>query len=609
MFLPRPELDDRRWDDLVESGRGLIPSTAPGWTDHNVSDPGITLIELLAAVAERDLFQLDQVPDRLRRAALRLVGIVPAGPRPARTVLAFAGGPGRVPAGTVCAGADGSGTPTAFRTLHPVDVPAARVRGGSVRDGRGRTVDVGARLAGTLPLAPFGADPVPGAALTLRIDAPLPAGSTVDLVVRGAGADGPDRHHSARVVWEVLTGPDRWRACTVSHDDTAALTRDGRVGLVVPAPMRRVATPDGPRTLLRCRLARGGLDAAPEVVLVVGAVVAEQSVATDPVVLAPGTGLPGQRRRLPGAPVSDVHLDPPGWELVADLAGSGRADRHAVLDPTRGELRFGDGEHGTVPAAGEPLRAWFRTTRAAAGNVPAGTVTAIRPGPGVRPPAGLTVIQPLPATGGADAESLGAAERRARTAAGGSGRAVTTADVEACAATTPGTRIARVHARPDRHPGLPGVLAAGVTAVVVVPYLPVARPVPSSGLLRAVARRLDRHRLLGTRFVVAGPRYTVVGVHAGIAAVPGTDRSALPGRVTAVLDTFLHPLTGGPDGTGWPFGRDVGRAELLDVLSGVDGVGHVTGLELHVDRVPTCDDVCVGELGLVLPGPHRVVVT
>ena len=42
MPLPLPHLDDRRWQDLVEEGRALIPRLAPAWTDHNVHDPGIT---------------------------------------------------------------------------------------------------------------------------------------------------------------------------------------------------------------------------------------------------------------------------------------------------------------------------------------------------------------------------------------------------------------------------------------------------------------------------------------------------------------------------------------------------------------------------------------
>ena len=42
MFVPLPELDDRRFRDLVDEARSLIPTYSPSWTDHNAHDPGIT---------------------------------------------------------------------------------------------------------------------------------------------------------------------------------------------------------------------------------------------------------------------------------------------------------------------------------------------------------------------------------------------------------------------------------------------------------------------------------------------------------------------------------------------------------------------------------------
>ena len=50
MPLDIPNLDDRRWADLVEDARALIPRQAPRWTDHNAHDPGITFIELFEAL-------------------------------------------------------------------------------------------------------------------------------------------------------------------------------------------------------------------------------------------------------------------------------------------------------------------------------------------------------------------------------------------------------------------------------------------------------------------------------------------------------------------------------------------------------------------------------
>lgn len=73
MPLPLPDLDDRRFDDLLADARALIPSLAPGWTNHNAADPGITLIELFAYLTEALIYRLNRVTDANRLSFLRLL--------------------------------------------------------------------------------------------------------------------------------------------------------------------------------------------------------------------------------------------------------------------------------------------------------------------------------------------------------------------------------------------------------------------------------------------------------------------------------------------------------------------------------------------------------
>jgi Baseplate J-like protein len=61
MPLQLPNLDDRRYADLVEEARGLIPTYAQEWTNHNPSDPGITLVELFAFLSEMLIYRLNRV--------------------------------------------------------------------------------------------------------------------------------------------------------------------------------------------------------------------------------------------------------------------------------------------------------------------------------------------------------------------------------------------------------------------------------------------------------------------------------------------------------------------------------------------------------------------
>ncbi|BFU95613.1 MAG: hypothetical protein NTNFB02_23350 [Nitrospira sp.] len=73
MPVPVPNLDDRRFDDLVREGRTIIPQKAPRWTNHNPADPGITILELFAYVAEMLLYQTNRITDHHRQQFLRML--------------------------------------------------------------------------------------------------------------------------------------------------------------------------------------------------------------------------------------------------------------------------------------------------------------------------------------------------------------------------------------------------------------------------------------------------------------------------------------------------------------------------------------------------------
>jgi len=73
MPIPLENLDDRTWEDLVAEARTIISARAPQWTDHNPSDPGITLVEMFAYLTENLLYRINYVSDDSKTAFLRLV--------------------------------------------------------------------------------------------------------------------------------------------------------------------------------------------------------------------------------------------------------------------------------------------------------------------------------------------------------------------------------------------------------------------------------------------------------------------------------------------------------------------------------------------------------
>jgi len=87
--LPKSNLDDRTFKDLVEECLLRIPRYCPEWTNHNPSDPGITLIELFAWLTDQMLLRFNQVPRRNYVAFLELLGIRLKPPTPAQTEVTF----------------------------------------------------------------------------------------------------------------------------------------------------------------------------------------------------------------------------------------------------------------------------------------------------------------------------------------------------------------------------------------------------------------------------------------------------------------------------------------------------------------------------------------
>ena len=82
-MLNARNLDDQTYEQIVDNAEGRLPWVCPEWTNHNASDPGITLLELMAWYKELQQYHLNKLTDAMKRKLLKLAGITPEGPRPA----------------------------------------------------------------------------------------------------------------------------------------------------------------------------------------------------------------------------------------------------------------------------------------------------------------------------------------------------------------------------------------------------------------------------------------------------------------------------------------------------------------------------------------------
>lgn len=125
MTLPAPNLDDRNFEQIFTDLVSLIPRYCPQWTDHNPSDPGITLLELFAWLAETLQYRMNQIPEKNYMSFLNLLGITLKGPEPARTVVRFTTAPTLtkpldIQTLTAVSAQDSDGAPLLFETLDPL---------------------------------------------------------------------------------------------------------------------------------------------------------------------------------------------------------------------------------------------------------------------------------------------------------------------------------------------------------------------------------------------------------------------------------------------------------------------------------------------------------
>lgn len=610
MSLPTPSLDDRRFQDIVDEAKRAIARHCPDWTDHNLSDPGIALLELFAWMTDLTLYRLNRVPDRLYVKFLDLLGITLYPAAPARTDVAFwLSGPQsetvRIPAGTQVGTVRTERDESVIFMTDEDRVITVPVLSACLAHSGGRFED---KLS-DLRSDGFSVEAFPalqtGDALYLGFDDAL-GGIIVKLhvsaPVHSAGVD-PTR---PPWVWEAMVD-DRWRACRIIEDTTLALNREGHITLIVPPGHDALTVGPTSAYWLRCRLVPVEQGQPPladppridrlEVTALGGIVSAHHAQPTGRESLGRSDGTPGQRftvRRtpvLPPRPDETVEVVSGGeattWVLVDDFSGSGPGDRHFTWDRTTGEVAFGphlrapDGtllEHGAVP----PLDAEIRTTGYRYGGGSVGNV-------GARTIAWLKSSLPFigrvenldPATGGVDAETVDNAKLRGPVSLRTSQRAVTVADFERLTLEA-APQVARAHCLPPADDG-------GAIRVLIVPRLHVAPEnlrlddlVLPPDLIAGVSAHLDERRLLTTSVQIRTPSYQGVTVIATLRGASSTGRDALRSHALTALYRYINPLTGGPDGRGWPFGRTLTIGEVFALLSEVDGVVGVEEVTLDL---------------------------
>jgi hypothetical protein len=293
------------------------------------------------------------------------------------------------------------------------------------------------------------------------------------------------------------------------------------------------------------------------------------------------------------------------WEERPHFYFSGPDDRHYIIERTSGRVIFGDGVHGKVPPVGNGnVRARvYQAGGGLVGNVSAGEIKQIMSGV-----LASGVTNPRAGEGGADGETPQMILSRGPNVFRHMERSLSSLDYESLAREA-SPAVAAVRVLPATAAN--GRPAAGDVTVIIVPQSQDPQPQPSFDLRQSVHHFLALRApatLSPDNISVIGPVYLPVGVSAILVPKDLGTAGAIETAALAALARFLHPLTGGPDGSGWGFGRGVFISDVAAILEGIPGVDHAELLELRLNDTPVGDSVSVPPNRMIVAGPLALEV-
>ena len=609
----RLNLDTIDFKELVELERSMIPTVAPGWTDHNVHDPGIMLMELVAWIADAQVYALARRSRGEREAYGHLLGLTLTSGRPAQGLVwprTADAAPGTLPpwaAGTVVK----SGTrvigdrPKAppFFGAETIELARASLTQVATRFANGTTRDwTRANSQQGATFLPFGENSSAGTRLELTLTGLLidkghtgaPISIGFEIVPSSPArpiADAPDDAvHACPPVHlsvSLKEGQQSWDA-SVHADTTGGLAHSGVLLLDIDRQLTgRTGTftlsieSDSGAFLLPPRVQRIALNVLP---------IIQREAVTNEEASKFGTAMPDQVYTLARTglvhpldkdnfkvflPIKSNTLEE--WTRIDDLTTAGPDEAVYAVDVASGRITFGNGINGRMPRAEADLRVEYVVTAGTQGNLPRGVVWTVT---GVPAPFGVNSEAMSGGTEPRDMARLrGDARRRVRS----SRPIVTSADLQNAALALTDLGVQRAQ---ELTPTV-GVRRLGGARVLVVvgPHSTQGGPdtfEESAVWLGEIRRRLAPRLPLGQSLDVIGPRLETIRVVARLVARPQRNPDDVRAAVERMLREKFAVTSNDPALPAWPFGRDVTALMVKGWLRNVDGVGAVTDVALKV---------------------------
>lgn len=653
MSLQTPNLDDRKFQDIVSEARSKIPLYCPNWTDYNLSDPGITIIELFAWMVDLLLYRLNRVPEKNYIKFMDMIGIHLEPPKPARVNVTFrlsAPQPEQVtiPQGTEIATVrTETQDAISFTTDNDFTIVTPTLSYALTTVDDDEFTDIITPLKNPdRTVSVFQEVPQENNALYLGYAEDL-ASHTLLLsfqsTLEGIGVNPQNPPWS----WEYWDGDyEKWSPMKLEEDTTGGFNANGQVIVHIPGNNSMRDVNGLFACWIRCRAiqprsGQSGYSSSPKVRSVVSesigcTVPASQSFKTTNELLGRSTGKPGQEFQLHNVPVLkleqgetiEIETENEGefesWEGVADFADSGPDDRHFCLDDITGQIKFGpsikqptgeERQYGKVPPVDRLIRfSSYRSGGGTIGNVGESTIKVLK--------SSIPYVDSVKnferAREGTDAESLEMAKLKVPHVLRTNTRAVTREDFEYLAIQA-SSKVARAK---SISPGdtTDNNLSPGTMRVLLVPavtecerFIPVEQLDIPRKVREEVRDYLDERRLLGTRLELGEANYIYVSIEAHVRIRRGYQKQTAE-AIEKRLYQYINPICGGADGTGWPFGRGLIPSEIHACLQNIQNVDYIEDVKIYPvdpgtgEKQDAVSRISIPYDGLLCSYEHEVVL-
>lgn len=303
------------------------------------------------------------------------------------------------------------------------------------------------------------------------------------------------------------------------------------------------------------------------------------------------------------------------WKDVGDFINSGPKDRDYMIDRTSGEIRFGDGNHGSIPPIRlNNIRASYSIGGGKAGNLEAFTIKKLQSAV----PFVDKVINPIASDGGTDTEEIDSLLTRAPITLKNRNRAVAFEDFRWLTKEA-SRKVARVKVMPNTNSEKK--FQTGHVTVVIVPQSNEDKPVPSPELRNRIKAYLTDRSPNIVNLNVIQPSYVRASVEASIVTNKIDAIPVIESKGKAEIKKFFHPLTGGEEGKGWNFGATPCISDIYSILERIENVDYVANVLIRLQSddntiIPenemvitdASDAAKLSEYSLLCSGEHKITV-